>query len=186
MWGLDRLLRVIRLVLFNNSYFGVKSGSGTLDGSTELVSPDFVRLTLRRPPRFHWKAGQSVFLTMPSVSGHPFEAHPFTIASIECSNPGRKMDIIPGTDSEKNGSWATSSISFDSPGPECGASWNELVFLISVRGGLTKRLANTASKKGTVKVFVDGPYGPSADLDCFDTSVLIAGGWLDVYNRGDV
>jgi len=33
-----------------------------------------------------------------------------------------------------------------------------------------------AARKGQVKVFVDGPYGPSPHLGCYDTSVLVAGG----------
>ncbi|OJA15479.1 hypothetical protein AZE42_06345 [Rhizopogon vesiculosus] len=54
--------------------------------------------------------------------------------------------------------------------------WKELVFLINVQEGFTKKLKKVAARKGQVKVFVDGPYGPSPDLGCFDTSVLVAGG----------
>jgi len=53
--------------------------------------------------------------------------------------------------------------------------WKELVFLVNVREGFTKRLGHVAAKKGTIKVFVDGPYGQRNDLAGFDSVVLIAG-----------
>ncbi|OAX32318.1 hypothetical protein K503DRAFT_702225, partial [Rhizopogon vinicolor AM-OR11-026] len=85
IWGLDRFIRMVRLVVFNHSYFGFKSGSGTMDGTTELLSENLVRLRLSRPPHFHWSPGQTAYLIMPSVSTLPFEAHPFTIASFDSS-----------------------------------------------------------------------------------------------------
>jgi ferric-chelate reductase len=114
-----------------------------------------------------------VFLIIPSVSGLPFEAHPFTIASIESPDSHGGVEKIHST--ERYGSTQTSLVPSDSL--DGRASSNELVFLINVRKGFTKLLANTAAKKGLLKVFVDGPYGPSADLHFFDTSVLIAGAW---------
>src|ERR1700753_424001 len=93
IWGLDRLIRVVRLVVFNHSYFGLKKGAGTMDESVELLSPDFVRLRLRRPPHFHWTPGQTAYLPMPGVSTIPFEAHPFTIASVDTTNDGVRGDV---------------------------------------------------------------------------------------------
>ncbi|EGN94560.1 hypothetical protein SERLA73DRAFT_62268 [Serpula lacrymans var. lacrymans S7.3] len=154
-WALDRFVRVCRLVVFNHSYFGFKSGTGTMDASTELLSDHFVRLRLRRPPHFHWTPGQTAYLIMPSVSQLPFEAHPFTIASFDSS-------FLTASSPD---STATSS-----------REGSELVFLINVRGGFTKRLKEVAAQNGKVKVFVDGPYGPSPELGSYDTSVLISGG----------
>jgi predicted ferric reductase len=97
---------------------------------------------------------------MPSVSTLPFEAHPFTIASFDSS--------LLSTASEED----------QSSGKVLGSSapfWKELVFLVNVQGGFTKKLKEVAAKKETVKVFVDGPYGPSPDLGSYDTSVLVAG-----------
>lgn len=129
--------------------------------TTELLSEDLVRLRLSRPPHFHWSPGQTAYLIMPSVSTLPFEAHPFTIASFDSS-------LFPITES-KDQSDSNEDLRSSAP------LWKELVFLINVRKGFTKKLKEVASRKGQVKVFVDGPYGPSPDLDCYDTSVLVAG-----------
>ncbi|KAG1870854.1 ferric reductase NAD binding domain-containing protein [Suillus subluteus] len=166
-WALDRVIRAVRLVVFNHSYFGFKSGTGTMDAATELLSEDLVRLRLHRPPHFHWSPGQTAYLIMPSVSTLPFEAHPFTIASFDSS-------LLSTAKSEgQSGSgenYETQVLGSSAP------FWKELVFLVNVHGGFTKKLKEVAAKKETVKVFVDGPYGPSPDLGSYDTSVLVAGG----------
>ncbi|KAG1725634.1 ferric reductase NAD binding domain-containing protein [Suillus paluster] len=161
LWGLDRFIRVVRLVVFNHSYFGFKSGSGTMDAVTELLSETVVRLRLHRPPHFHWAPGQTAYLIMPSVSTLPFEAHPFTIASFDSS-------LLSTATAEDQ---STSQV-LGSSAP----FWKELVFLINVREGFTKNLKEVAARNGTVKVFVDGPYGPAPDLGSYDTTVLVAGG----------
>ncbi|KAG2359762.1 ferric reductase NAD binding domain-containing protein [Suillus spraguei] len=169
-WAFDRFIRVIRLVVFNHSYFGFKSGSGTMDATTELLSKDVVRLRLRRPPHFHWSPGQTAYLIMPSVSTLPFEAHPFTIASFDSSGL-----LSAAKTEDKSGSvenYETQVLGSNANTP----FWKELVFLVNVHGGFTKRLKEVAAAKGEVKVFVDGPYGPSPDLDSYDTSVFVAGG----------
>ena len=94
---------------------------------------------------------------MPGVSTIPFEAHPFTIASIDTMHDG-----TPIADEE----------SFIKIEPY----WKELVFFINIRDGFTKKLGDAAQRGENVKVFVDGPYGKSPDLTDYDTSVLIAGG----------
>lgn len=160
-WAFDRFIRAVRLVVFNHSYFGFKSGSGTMDATTEMLSEDVVRLRLHRPPHFHWSPGQTAYLIMPSVSTLPFEAHPFTIASIDSS-----LLSTASAEDQSSGEVLKSGAPF----------WKELVFLVNVQGGFTKKLKEVAAKKETVKVFVDGPYGPSPDLGSYDTSVLVAGG----------
>ena len=162
IWGLDRFIRSIRLVVFNHSYFGLKKGSGTMDASVELLSPRFMLLRLRRPPHFHWSPGQTAYLIMPGVSTIPFEAHPFTIASVDTVHGATQGDVTPITEKGVLG--------------ESEPYWKELVFFINAQGGFTKRLRDVAEKSGKLKVFVDGPYGKSPDLTDYDTSVLIAGG----------
>lgn len=127
-----------------------------MDASTELFNDHFVRLTLRRPSHFYWSPGQMVYLILPSVSSLPFEAHPFTIASFDSN--------LFSNDKTRSGTTAP--------------DWKELIFLINVRSGFTKRLRDIAVEKGTVKVFIDGPYGSSPDLRGYNTVVLIAGGKL--------
>ncbi|EEB86568.1 hypothetical protein MPER_16432, partial [Moniliophthora perniciosa FA553] len=104
----------------------------------------------------------------------PFEAHPFTIASI-----GSAM-YSPS---------AASTSEKKAAGP---SFWKELVFLINPRDGVTKRLAEAAATEDTIKVYIDGPYGHSPDFSSYDTSVFVAGGsgvsytlpmFLDVIRR---
>ncbi|ESK92511.1 putative iron reductase [Moniliophthora roreri MCA 2997] len=167
IWGLDRFIRGIRLVLFNYSYFSFSSSTRTsLDANVELLSPDCVRLTLKRPPHFHWSAGQTAYLIMPTVSTLPFEAHPFTIASID-------FTVGTATTEEGDSPPATPTGEKKAAGP---SFCKELIFLINPRGGVTKRLAEAAEKEVTIKTYIDGPYGHSPDLSSYDTSVFVAGG----------
>ncbi|KAK0211947.1 ferric reductase NAD binding domain-containing protein [Armillaria fumosa] len=171
IWGVDRAIRMLRVVVFNHSYFGFKTGHGTFDANVERLSEHFVRLTLKRPPHFHWRPGQTAYLITPGVSRLPFEAHPFTIASYDSScDPTEKSADV---EKASNSVLAKSSKYFTPGGEEY---WKELVFLVNVREGFTHRLATIGTDKGTVKVFVDGPYGPSPDLSSFNTSVFVAGG----------
>ena len=157
IWGLDRLIRGLRILIFNFLR------SDTLDATTELVSEQFVRITLKRPSHFHWSPGQTAYLITPGVSTLPFEAHPFTIASYDSSNDGSgSKDVNSDASQEK----------LDEAGK---GYWKELVFLVNVRGGFTCRLAEAATKTETIKAILDGPYGPSPDLSYFDTSIFIAG-----------
>ncbi|KAJ7578120.1 ferric reductase NAD binding domain-containing protein [Mycena floridula] len=158
IWGLDRLIRGIRIVIYNF----YNSGANPIDAKTEVVSKHFVRLTLKRPPHFHWSPGQTAFLITPGVSHLPFESHPFTIASYDAS----------GTVSSATDSSPPSQEKIDTGNDY----WKELVFLVNVRGGFTHRLAQSASKNGNIKAVIDGPYGPSPDLSRFNTSVFVAGG----------
>lgn len=165
IWGLDRLIRVIRLVVFNHSYFGLRSGS-MMDATAEFLSGDFVRLRLHRPSHFHWAPGQTAYLIMPSVSRLPFEAHPFTIASLNST-----LFDVPEEQEPTSEKCAEIDLA-----KGVAPSWKELVFFINVRKGFTARLKDAALKGDKIKVFVDGPYGPSPNLGSYDTSVLIAGG----------
>lgn len=159
LWGFDRLLRFARVVIFNQSYFGFSPGLGTLDAKAEVAAPGFVRLRLRRSKHFHWTAGQCAFLTMPSVSLLPFEAHPFTIANADRSRE------TPLKIQEEN----EAAVIHVEQG-------HDLIFLINARQGFTRRLMAIAEKGGSMKVFVDGPYGTPPYPRGFDTIVFIAGG----------
>ena len=150
VWGLDRLIRGVRIIFANHLYFSWSGKRAHLDASVELLSPHFMRVRIARPPHFHWKPAQAAFLMMPTVSLLPTESHPFTISSIEGQNAGKQLD---------------GDTSY----------WNELVFLINVRDGFTKRLAKVAEKGDKVKVLIEGPYGYTPDLTNDDTVVLVSG-----------
>ncbi|EJD53556.1 hypothetical protein AURDEDRAFT_156793 [Auricularia subglabra TFB-10046 SS5] len=147
VWGLDRALRVGRIFFYNLRWWR-KDSDKLVTGHVQLIADNTVRLTIRRPMR--WKAGQHAYVVMPSVSSFPFEAHPFSIASI--SDP-----IDGGIPESKE---------------------NDLVFLIRGMSGFTKRLREHANIKGhgSVACLVDGPYGYPPDLTIFTTSIFVAGG----------
>ncbi|KAI0916552.1 hypothetical protein AcV5_003008 [Taiwanofungus camphoratus] len=159
VWGLDRFIRFVRVVVFNHLYFlFFWKKNSNLDATAELLSPNFVRLRISRPSHFHWSPGQTAYLLMPTVSRIPTEAHPFTIASVDTAH-GAEMDA-----EKKEGLG------------ESAPYWKELVFLINVRDGFTKRLARVAEKGQKMKVLVDGPYGFTPSFCNDDTVVLVAGG----------
>jgi ferric-chelate reductase len=114
--------------------------------TVERISADTIRLKLRR--HMSWKAGQHVYLVLPTISRFPLEAHPFTPASISHS--------LDGTD---------------------GPAEKELTFIIRARDGLTGRLLRHVIEFGSKPVpsFIDGPYGCAPNLVLNDTCVLIAG-----------
>ncbi|TFY81287.1 hypothetical protein EWM64_g2726 [Hericium alpestre] len=149
-WGTDRLIRWVRVLVFNYSYFGLKSGLGTFDATAEHM---------------HWSPGQHAYLTMPGVSAHPFEHHPFTIANADISREGAKPEATEKTDGEKARNVEVA--------PSNG---KEITFVVHARKGFTKRLHDIAASKGPLKVFLDGPYGIPPHLRGFDSVVLITGG----------
>ncbi|KAI0029304.1 hypothetical protein K488DRAFT_56673 [Vararia minispora EC-137] len=157
LWALDRLLRVIRIFIFNHGYFGLTSGTDTFDATAELITSDVVRLRFRRPSHLHWEPGQNAWLTMPGVSALPFESHPFTIATVD-------SPLESGTSTEKDELQPTP------------AKGKELTFIIQTRRGFTRRLQQIASTSGTLKVLFDGPYSLPPRLAYYDTVVLFAGG----------
>jgi len=141
-----------------------------MDATVELQSEEYVRLRLCRPPHFHWSPGQMVYLIIPSVSRLPFEAHPFTIASIDST----MFHSSCTTEKPTSGRGTKEAMAEKSP-TVSSPFWNELVFFINVRKGFTSQLKKAATKGEKVKAFVDGPYGIPPDLRTYDTSILIAG-----------
>ena len=145
VWAFDRVLRVARL-LWNN-LVGRSSERHHATAAVELLSEDTIRLTLRRT--FNWKPGQHAYVILPTVSELPFEAHPFTIASIPNTLDGEK-----------------------------GSTEKDVSFIIRGRNGFTGRLKEHAIQnagQSTVPAYIDGPYGCPPDLTQYSTCILIAG-----------
>ncbi|KAF8998385.1 iron reductase [Cyathus striatus] len=149
-WGLDRVIRVLRVLVYNYGYFFPKR-SEPFKARIDVVSPNLIRMRLYRPNFLHWRAGQCVYLTLPEVSKFPLEAHPFTISTIDVPRAQRDAEKADSQPLEK-----------------------ELVFLLRVRDGITGRLFNVAD--APVTVFMDGPYGSPPVLKGTDSALLIAGG----------
>ena len=86
VWGLDLFIRFVSLVTINFGYLNPWSSQNSkkkLDAVVEVLSPDYVRVSLHRSKHFHWRPGQNVYLSFPSISTFPFESHPFTISTID-------------------------------------------------------------------------------------------------------
>lgn len=141
-----------------------------MDATIDLQSEEHVRLRLCRPRHFHWSPGQMVYLTVPSVSRFPFEAHPFTIASIDSD-----LFLLPHETDKTSSDHRTKEVLAENSPTVGSPFWKELVFFINVRRGFTSQLKKAAVKGTKVKVFVDGPYGIPPDLRTYNTTVLIAG-----------
>ncbi|KAI0049652.1 hypothetical protein FA95DRAFT_1488950 [Auriscalpium vulgare] len=145
LWAVDRVLRSFRFIWNNRLWKGISHDRST--AVVELLPGDTLRLTFRRD--FRWTAGQHAYVTLPTISTFPTEAHPFTIATIADSVKGEER--VDGKD---------------------------VVFLIRARNGFTRRLRDYAAENGTssVPALVDGPYGCPPSLASFSTCVLISGG----------
>jgi len=139
IWAFDRTIRLI-LLAWNNM---IRNSKNIENALVELLSEDTVRLTLRR--NISWTPGQHAYVVLPTVSTLPFEAHPFTIASIP--NPSGKdgasdvVFIIRG----RNG-------------------FTRRLQQYASRGN-----------GSSVPALLDGPYGFPPDLRGFSTCVMIAG-----------
>lgn len=165
LWALDRLLRLLRLIYLNLPLLTSSSGTRTtLTG--EIVSGDTVRLTVRLQKKIDFRAGQHVYLMVPSVSRFPLEAHPFTPASISGSLSSSSDENEKGVHEETDGG-------------------KTLVFIMRSRDGFTKKMFNfiqsqeqiggEEARRG-IPALVDGPYGcPGRRTLWNSTCVLIAG-----------
>jgi NAD(P)H-flavin reductase len=111
--------------------------------STENLPGNMVRLTLEDVD-FKWRAGQHVYISMPSL--RPFELHPFTIANApNLDEPAgkRKMTFLI----KAHGGFSRS---------------------------LQKAAAKDVQSGRKRRVFLNGPWGTPPDLLHYETVVLIA------------
>lgn len=145
VWGIDRFLRVSR-ILYNNRVWQGYNSNDYSHATVELLTSDTIRLTLRR--KMHWRAGQHAYVVLPSVSALPTEAHPFTIASIP--------HALDGTDGPEE-----KEVVFLIRGRNG--------FTRRLRDHASQKIS------GSVAAYIDGPYGIPPNLKIYSTCVLIAG-----------
>ncbi|KAJ7767290.1 ferric reductase NAD binding domain-containing protein [Mycena metata] len=178
IWGFDRLLRYLRVFIVNGGYlhlFGRKDTTASLQANVDVVSARFLRVVVRVPSRVSWAPGQVAFLAIPSVSRTPWEAHPFTIANIDSGRPGAAEGILDGASRDEKNESPTESAPTVAVLPY--SKNKELIVLIRVRGGFTKRLLDAAANKtDSFKAFIDGPYCTPPSITGFATVLLFAGG----------
>jgi predicted ferric reductase len=152
--GLDRILRALRVVVFNFDYITGKR-STELDARVDVLSPDFLRITLHRPNHINWAPGQTAYISIPRIT--PFQSHPFTISTID----------VGGMPLAKYATEGQLPLSY--------SKLKKLEFLIRVRKGFTARLLHAAQDNQSLKVFFEGPYCSPPLLKGYDTVILIAG-----------
>ncbi|KAJ7448009.1 ferric reductase NAD binding domain-containing protein [Mycena latifolia] len=152
--------------------------SHPLRAKIEVISPQFLRVTLRRPDYFRWSPGQLAYLAIPSVSAMPWEAHPFTIASIDGDIPRAVESQTPSRDESCEKETSVESVEAMAETLTPGYS-KKLVFLLRVHDGFTKRLFNAANSSSTNETFgtyIDGPYCSPPSVRGFETVLLFCGG----------
>ncbi|EDR02301.1 uncharacterized protein LACBIDRAFT_332472 [Laccaria bicolor S238N-H82] len=74
--------------MINFGYFKpTASMSKDFDASVDILSSQFLCITLHQPSYFCWVTSQSTYLSFPGLLSLPFEAHPFTISTTYDPNP---------------------------------------------------------------------------------------------------
>ncbi|KAJ6478828.1 ferric reductase like transmembrane component-domain-containing protein [Mycena vitilis] len=186
VWGIDRFLRFIRIFVVNGGYltlFKTKT-SRDLGANIEVISSDFLRVTVQRPDHFRWSPGQLAYLSIPSVSAMPWEAHPFTIASIDGDIPRATDSQVASRDDSLFEKDLVQSVTIpvDNSFPSPSGYNKKLVFLLRVHDGFTKRLLHaatataTSTSDQTFGAYVDGPYCAPPSVRGFNTVLLLCGG----------
>ncbi|KAJ7168822.1 ferric reductase NAD binding domain-containing protein [Mycena filopes] len=189
IWGLDRLLRYLRIFVANGGYLhllflrkkNLNQSDAPLHAHVTVVSPHLLRVSVRGlPVRVRWAPGQVAFLALPAVSRTPWEAHPFTIANVD---PAR-FSRAPGAAS-LNSTSEENRFGDEKDGRSKSNGGKELTFLVRVRGGFTRRLLDAATahvkdagdgEEGGFPALIDGPYCAPPSMAGFATVVLFAGG----------
>ncbi|KAF7337128.1 Ferric/cupric reductase transmembrane component 1 [Mycena venus] len=190
LWGVDRLLRLLRIFVVNGGYLNllrVGKSATPLEACVDVISAHLLRVTVCVPDRVSWAPGQVAYLSIPAISRTPWEAHPFSISSID---PGSGASSGAKTSQNTSGTSSRDEKTQESESGEDAKTLvlpmttsryskrKHLVFLIRVRGGFTKRLLTSAknSESRTFKVYVDGPYGSPPPMTGFGTVLLFSGG----------
>ncbi|KAF2017461.1 ferric-chelate reductase [Aaosphaeria arxii CBS 175.79] len=147
----DRVVRAMRVVYANLSFFHPKTQSLTKARSLWACQAEFVplphqttRIIIKDPP-ISWTPGQHVFLSCHSIV--PLQSHPFTVASIPSDG---KMEFLVKSE----------------------AGGTKRFFRHAEK---THGLPASSGKSCIKTVAVEGPYGCLRPLRQFDSVVLLAG-----------
>lgn len=123
---------------------------------------------------FSWKPGQHVRLYLPKLGS--FEPHPFTPAT--CSQPSILSTLATENSDVENDHLLEHIDNFPST--------NDMVLIIRVHSGLTRRLAEYHSKwlshpcpnashpSSSLTAFIDGPYGTPPAWERYENLILIS------------
>ncbi|KAE8386669.1 ferric reductase NAD binding domain-containing protein [Aspergillus alliaceus] len=156
LWGLDRVARLSSIIWRN---FGKQRTTATV----ELLPGDVARVDVAMARSWTFKAGQYMYLYMPSLG--LWTSHPFSVA---WTSSGRTSLT------EKRGSSDSLSVSLGGP------QRSVMSFLIKRRDGFTHKLLekvkNSVDGNFTASALVEGPFGGLHSLASYGTVLLVAGG----------
>jgi predicted ferric reductase len=161
LWGLERGIRVLRLVYRNFSRTRMTSVV------VQALPGEACRVTFTMPRPWTFKPGTHVFITLPSIS--LWQSHPFSVAWSE------EMPTYADSLSIKDMEKSESDIEGQLEQTETCMS-----LVVHKRAGMTANLYNKAIAAPAgqlyMRGFVEGPYGGLEKLHSYGTVVLFAGG----------
>lgn len=194
IWGFDRFLRLVRLVVLNyRAFVPGKNDPLKRSKATAVYDPegDIIRLTVRPSTNILVGAGIHYYIYTPTASSlRLWENHPFTLGS--WSSVAAPTDA-PAHESAIQASGVVDPISpisthscdsksFSSTGKDVQLhhSQQELMFLVRPYKGMTntlkKQLLKAPGHRMDIRVLIEGPYGVAADLQQYERTLMIAGG----------
>ena len=162
LWAGDRLLRILRIVFLNRLWI-----TKTIPVDSKLAESS-LEVTTTPPPtqaHIHLLTPSTLLITLPATRLHwAAGQHLYVIMPTISRFPWEAHPFSAATAVQKTGA-------------------NELVFVVRVRDGFTKRMRDaveshqraTAEDTLLVPAAVEGPYGVGRELGGYDTVLLIAG-----------
>ncbi|KAJ9149326.1 Ferric reductase like transmembrane component [Pleurostoma richardsiae] len=177
IWGLDRVLRVSRVLAFNPKFWATRAKA------TYNPDSNIIRLLVPYSTSLYQpKAGTFYYLHV--LNDRRFwESHPFTVASVTPRHDA------PAKQTEERGPTRSDEVSLllqggpesavDTPAVQAPAH-STMTFLLRPYDSFTARLRDTAAASWpgavSLRVLVDGPYGHTQRLDRFDSVLFVVGG----------
>ncbi|KIV89197.1 hypothetical protein PV10_08785 [Exophiala mesophila] len=164
IWGVSRVWRLGTLMWRS-------LGKGGCKAEIEPLGAGAVRITLTPPRPLHYRIGQYVYLTIPSVG--LWTAHPFSIAWSGLEQSLDRSGSVRSEFNEKRPINRQTDLEVEQRGRPT------LCLLAKAHTGFTKKLLNRAlasETKLTLNAYIEGPYGVSHSLDSYGTVMLFASG----------
>ncbi|OLN97557.1 Ferric reductase transmembrane component 3-like protein 1 [Colletotrichum chlorophyti] len=161
LWGLERILRVSRLIAYSFSWDGKASAVvETLPGQTDVC-----RITMQLPHRVDIRPGSHAYVRL--AAARPWETHPFSIAWVN------HRQTCPSRKSIQSLVSLDSLISLEEQRKKTAVS-----FIVCAQRGFTRSLFNRVTAAGRplkTSATFEGPYDGHSSLASYGHVVLIAG-----------
>ena len=152
-WASERFVRLMTLIYRN-------FGRGNTKATLEALPGSATRVTLQLARPFHFRPGQHIYLTIPSIG--LWTAHPFSVAWCDSTSTA-SQDMEKGL-----------------PPSPFATSTTTVSLIVRSRDGFTSKLhtqaIETPSTTVRLNALVEGPYAPTQTLSSYGTVLLVAGG----------